>query len=214
MDLLAVFILALAISLDGFAAGITYGLKGIKINSLAILIISLASGVMVLSSMAFGMGMTTLLPKFWAVKFGGLLLVLIGVWIIYQSLQEILAAEGKKSYVQREVFSFKINSLGLIINILKEPIKADLDYSGTINKREAVILGAALALDAFGAGLGAAMAGYNILLTAFFVIAFKFILLKGGVYLGQNTTPYYTDNKKLKLTPGFILIILGMLKLL
>lgn len=210
--LLPVFILALAISLDGFVAGITYGLKGIKINTLAILIISIASGIMLLFSMVCGAWLTVLFPALWAERLGGLLLVLIGCWLLYHSLEERLVNESEESSWPREIFSFEISSLGLIINILQEPVKADLDYSGTISKQEAVILGAALALDAFGAGLGAAMAGYSILATVILVTSAKFILLKAGVYLGTNTTADYS-NTNLKLTPGFILIILGMLKL-
>lgn len=213
MGLLPVFILALAISLDGFAAGITYGLKGIRIDLLSIIIISIASGVMVLFSMVCGTWLTLLFPGLWATKIGGLLLVLIGCWLLYQSTREVESTEEVVSNWPREIFTFEINSLGLIINILQEPVRADLDYSGTISKKEAVILGTALALDAFGAGLGAAMAGYNILVTAVFVISFKFVLLKAGVYLGTHATANYS-NTKLKITPGFILIILGLLKLL
>ncbi|MBM7557085.1 sporulation membrane protein YtaF [Halanaerobacter jeridensis] len=213
MNLLPVLILALAISLDGFLAGITYGLKGIKINLCPIVIISIASGVMVLFSMVCGSWLTKLFPALWASKIGGLLLVLIGGWLLYQSAREIDNNEDIAKKWPRELFSFEINSLGLIINILQEPLRADLDYSGTISKQEAVVLGTALALDAFGAGIGAAMAGYNILATAIFVIAFKFVLLKMGVWLGTNTTADYSRNN-LKLTPGFILIILGLIKLL
>ena len=212
MELLPVFILALAISLDGFAAGITYGLKGIRINLLSIIIISIASGVMVLFSMVCGTWLTLLFSGVWATRIGGLLLVLIGCWLLYQSTREVDSAEEVRDW-PREIFTFEINSLGLIINILQEPVRADLDYSGTISKKEAVILGTALAVDAFGAGLGAAMAGYNILATAVLVVSFKFVLLKAGVYLGTHATANYSDTK-LKITPGFILIILGLLKLL
>mgnify|MGYP006277387897 CR=1 FL=1 len=213
VNLLPVLILSLAISLDGFVAGITYGLKGIKINLLAILIISIASGVMLLFSMICGSWLTTLFSGIWATKIGGLLLVLIGCWLLYQSTREVLGDNQKVENWPRKIFTFEISSLGLIINILQEPVKADLDYSGTISKQEAIILGAALALDAFGAGLGAAMAGYNILATAIFVITFKFILLKAGIWLGTNTTADYSK-RNLKLTPGLILIVLGLLKLL
>ena len=213
MELLSVFILALAISLDGFAAGITYGLKGIEINLLSIVIISIASGVLVLFSMICGAWLTLFFPGAWATKVGGLLLILIGSWLLYQSTREVDSDEDMVENWPREIFSFKISSLGLIINISQEPLRADLDYSGAISKQEAVVLGTALALDAFGAGLGAAMAGYDILATAIFVISFKFGLLKAGVYLGTNASSDYFDTK-LKITPGLILIILGLLKFL
>lgn len=213
VSLLPVFILALAISLDGFAAGITYGLKGIKINLLSIVIISIASGIMVLFSMVCGAWLTIFFSGVWATKVGGLLLILIGSWLLYQSTREINSGENIVKDWPREICNLKISSLGLIINISQEPVRADLDYSGTISKQEAVFLGTALALDAFGAGLGAALAGYDILATAILVISFKFVLLKAGVYLGTHANSDYCATK-LKVTPGLILIILGLLKFL
>ncbi|MFZ5824210.1 MAG: sporulation membrane protein YtaF, partial [Bacillota bacterium] len=55
----------------------------------------------------------------------------------------------------------KLGSIGIVIEILREPGAADMDRSGHINPMEAVFLGVALALDSTAAGLGAAMAGFS-----------------------------------------------------
>lgn len=214
MEVLSIFILAMAISLDGFVVGITYGLKKIKITFLPILIISIASGVTVLLSMNVGSILAKLISPLWAEKIGGVLLILIGSCLFLNSLDNREDREEiiEESLETKELFSFRIKSLGIIINILREPVRADLDYSGQISKKEAVFLGVALALDAFGAGVGAAMAGYHPYLTAFTVFAFKFLLLTTGVFLGEKIeADRFSD--RIKLLPGIILILLGVSKL-
>ncbi|OCL27564.1 sporulation membrane protein YtaF [Orenia metallireducens] len=215
MDLLAIFILAFAVSLDGFIVGITYGLKKIKIGLLPILIISLSSGMTILASMTLGRLLASFLSPSGAEKIGGILLIFIGIWLLYQSIRELLHTNNDEDNQEdnpKEIFTFKIESLGLIINILKEPVKADFDYSGVISNKEALFLGVALALDAFGAGIAAAMTGYDSLLTAVSVSGFKFILLTGGIYLGKQIESLVFSDK-IRLLPGIILILLGLSKL-
>ncbi len=215
LQILTIFILALAISLDGFVVGITYGLKKIKISLLPIIIISLASGMTMLVAMSLGNILANFFSVLWAEKIGGIILSLIGLWLLYQAVVEQLYKRDKSNNSDnvKEILSLKIESLGLIINILKKPVVADMDYSGTINNKEAVLLGIALALDAFGAGIAAAMTGYNSLLTAIAVSCLKFLLLSGGIYLGKKMESLLL-NDKIKLMPGIILILLGVFKII
>ncbi|GAB6138231.1 sporulation membrane protein YtaF [Halanaerobaculum tunisiense] len=214
MNLTAIFVLALAISLDGFVAGITYGLKKIEISYWAILIISIASGVTILLAMSLGSLLSRFLSPVWTTKLGGAVLVGIGGWLFYDSLHNLVATEKRSELEQspRELISLQIESLGLIINILHKPVKADLDYSGAISNKEAVFLGVALALDAFGAGIGAAMVGYQPLVSALLVTICKFTLLTGGLYIGQQVT-INRFGPQIRLLPGIILILLGLTKL-
>ena len=62
---------------------------------------------------------------------------------------------------EKIIFNFEIKSLGVVISILQKPTDVDFDKSGTINGVEALVLGIALSLDAFGAGIGAAMIGIS-----------------------------------------------------
>src|SRR5699024_12772258 len=54
------------------------------------------------------------------------------------------------------------------MSLLRKPQKADVDKSKTISMKEAFFLGTALALDAFGAGFGAARIGYAATMTGIF----------------------------------------------
>jgi len=87
---------------------------------------------------------------------------------------------------QDPLLTLNVNSLGIIIQILKKPVTADFDSSGEISLREAFFLGLALAMDALGAGVGLALAGMNIFFTAISVGMVKFILVNTGIRVGQR----------------------------
>ncbi|WP_408956653.1 sporulation membrane protein YtaF [Natroniella sp. ANB-PHB2] len=217
INLIAAFILAFAVSLDGFTVGVTYGLKGIKIDILPLLIISIASGFTMMIAMSIGNVLTSFISPVWAERVGGLILIVIGIWLFYQSLHILLAdssdeIEGAELDF-KELLSIRISSLGLIVNILQEPVKADFDYSGAISRKEAVFLGVALAMDAFGGGIGAGLAGYQPLFTSVSTFICKFFLLLLGIHLGKNINLSRFGNK-VKLLPGLILILLGLIQLL
>ena len=48
-----------------------------------------------------------------------------------------------------------------MIQILRKPTVADFDKSGTISAGEALLLGIALSVDSFGAGIGASLLGMH-----------------------------------------------------
>ncbi|MCK8815795.1 sporulation membrane protein YtaF [Natroniella sulfidigena] len=217
INLIAAFILAFAVSLDGFTVGITYGLKGIKINILPLLIISIASGFTMMLAMSVGNVLTLFISPAWAERIGGLILIVIGIWLFYQSLHIFLASRSDQTEEDglnfKELVSIRISSLGLIINILQEPVKADFDYSGAISKKEAIFLGIALAMDAFGGGIGAGLAGYQPVFTSIATFVSKFVLLLLGIQLGKSINLSRFGNK-IKLLPGLILVLLGLIQLL
>ncbi len=209
MEILASVLFALAVSADGFMVGIAYGMKRIHIPVLSLIVIALASSLAVTISMICGKGLATLIPEAWTSTIGSLILIVIGVYFLLGAFKgkiESLATDEEKPLV-----SLNIRSLGIIVQILKEPASADFDSSGVISTKEAFFLGLALALDALGAGIGLAMSGFNILLTALTVGMLKFILVNSGLFLGSVMT-----NSRLKmvstLIPGLIFIAIGLLK--
>lgn len=220
MQIIPILLLALAISLDGLAVGITYGMRKIKLPLLSLVIISLTSAISVLVSMLFGHLITNFLSVKVTEVLGGSILILIGLWILYQSVRQLLIEQtmnadisvNNNSISDQPLFDFKIESLGIVIKILQEPTTADFDYSGTISKQEAVFLGFALALDGFGAGIGAAMTGFAPLLTASIAGIVIFGCLSLGLYLGAKYNLKEADSR-ITLLPGLLLIILGAVKL-
>ena len=93
-----------------------------------------------------------------ATRIGGLVLIGIGIWVLYQFFRSDKKEEPKQ---EEKVWKLEIASLGLVIQILRKPTVADFDKSGTISAGEALLLGIALSVDSFGAGIGASLLGYR-----------------------------------------------------
>ncbi|NLB88892.1 MAG: sporulation membrane protein YtaF [Syntrophomonadaceae bacterium] len=209
MEIISPLLFALAVSSDGFMAGIAYGAKRIHIPVFSSAVVALASALAVTFSMICGKGLAAVIPEVWATRIGAFILIAIGIYFLLGACRDkIISLQVDE---EKPLISFNIRSLGIIVQILREPSSADMDCSGEISTKEAFFLGLALALDALGAGIGVAMAGLNILLTAIAVGMLKFILVNSGLYLGAIII-----NPKLKITsqliPGLILITIGLLE--
>jgi putative sporulation protein YtaF len=207
LELLAVLLFALAVSSDGFMVGIAYGFRKIKLPVMSLLLICVASATAVTAAMLVGKGLTSFLNPVAASRLGASTIMFIGLFFLVQSFRQKLGEiEGNGA---DPLLSIKVKPLGIIIQILKEPSSADFDRSGEIGMKEAFFLGLALAMDAFGAGIGIAMAGYNILFTALSVGMLKFILVSSGLVLGRRVKNERLQYLSSVLT-GFILLALGV----
>lgn len=217
MNFIYLFILALAVSLDSFGVGVTYGLRKVKLPLISIIIIGLSSAIMILISMQIGVWISLMLSPNAAKWIGSVILVSIGVWAIQQvvkSNQEV-ETDNKKRLTNKgkRIIYIEIKKLGIVIEILKKPIKADIDNSGYISSSEAILLGLALSLDAFGAGIGAALIGFNPVITAITIAGMSSLFILLGLKMG-----FWFSGiewlKKFTLLPGIILILIGILKVL
>jgi putative sporulation protein YtaF len=203
-------LLALAVSLDSFGAGLTYGLKSIKIPFRSISIIAICSAVTFLTSMLLG----TVLEQFVSPKTGEVLGGVILLGIGFYSLWQVFLPE--KDSIEKEtkdLVKFEIQSLGIVIHILKKPVIADIDKSGSITGWEAVLLGIALSLDAFGAGIGAALIDLSPAITASTIAVMSALFLWGGMILGlffYHKGPWV---KRISILPGLLLIVMGLLRI-
>lgn len=202
---MGLFILVIAVSLDGFGVGVTYGMKKTRIPFSALLIIMLCSGVVVLLSMTIGDFLNSFISPQKAEIIGGMILIFLGLFSLFNIIQ---------SKVDVDLSELKDSErLQRLKTVLSTPDQADLDQSGVITTGEAFLLGTALALDAFGAGLGAAIIGYSPLLTAVSVAimsgAFLFCGIQMGMLLLQNR-----QMQKLSFLPPILLISLGIFNML
>lgn len=194
--------LVIAVSLDGFGVGISYGMRKIHVPLVALLIIMLCSGIVVFLSMTIGNILSALITARGAEIFGGMILVALGIF----SLWNIYRTSPNAKKVDQATPGNKFTN---IKTVFKTPDKADLDYSGTISANEALLLGFALALDAFGAGFGASMLGYSPVLTPLLIAIMSGLFLYSGIRIGL----YLSTKKKLqqmKLIPPLLLILLGI----
>ncbi|SDJ21914.1 sporulation membrane protein YtaF [Natribacillus halophilus] len=207
---MALLVLAFAVSLDAFGVGMTYGMRKLKISVLPVVLIGFCSFISVLLAGLFAQVLFNYIPPQFADYLGGAILIGIGLWAIYQAMQpkEQPSAPVRKKQ-EGTMVNWEIKKLGLVIKVLRKPTAADMDGSGTISVKEAMLLGFALALDAFGAGFGAAMLGYPVIVFAVFVFVMCSVFLvlgkKGGFRLADRKTI-----DKLVFLPGLLIVCIGI----
>ncbi|MEW6065772.1 sporulation protein YtaF [Desulforamulus profundi] len=214
MDLLTMVAFALALNMDALGTGVAYGIRNIRIPFSSLLIISGMSVLTVVFSMTAGRMVSQLISPAFAHRLGGILLLLVGIWILVQSIRDARQEEGQEDCpgLERTVMQIRIKSLGLVIQVLREPSIADLDRSGVISAREALLLGAALAMDALGAGFAVSMFGFSPTLTAAVVGIGHILLTYVGLLLGKSFACSFLG-RQLAMLPGCILIAMGIFKI-
>ncbi|MBU8905146.1 sporulation membrane protein YtaF [Desertibacillus haloalkaliphilus] len=206
VEILSLLLLALAVSLDSFGVGLTYGLRKMKLPFKSLLFIASCSAISILIAMGFGTAIQSYLSPAFAEALGGIILILIGAWALYQVYKP--AKQEKKNKEDRVIINFEIKMLGVVVKILRKPMVADFDDSGTITGREAFLLGVALSLDAFGAGIGAALIGFSPIWMAVSVACMSALFVTFGMKSGN----FFADSywvKKFSFIPGVLLILLG-----
>lgn len=123
------------------------------------------------------------------------------------------AGEAENEKQKAAVFSLELRHLGVVIQILRTPSSADMDASGSISSMEAMLLGIALSLDAFGAGLGAALLGFSPVSTSLMIALFSGTFLLLGMRTGLKLSGRYWM-KHAAVLPALLLITMGIMKLL
>jgi putative sporulation protein YtaF len=224
VDLAALWLLAAALSLDSLSVGLLYGVRGIRLSWAAAGIVSLASGLLLAGAMIGGGLLRTILAPGVAGRLGALLLIGVGLWIAWSTLRGPKAAPGAGAAERaggpptgdlpgavRRVWRLQLGRVGVVVEILREPGRADLDRSGSISLGEAGLLGIALALDSVAAGLGAAMAGMPLLGLPVAATLLSFFFLLAGCW-GAGRLPLRLNGRWGALH-GLVLVLLGLVRL-
>lgn len=208
LHLWTALILAAALSVDGFGVGVSYGIRKIKIPFRSLLVICLTSALAMTVSMVSGHVIGAFFSAVVARRVGAFILVLVGLWILIHAWGQ---NQGPDNDGQRLLFRIAIPPLGVVVQILKEPAVADLDQSGEINVRESAFLGAALSMDAFGAGFGAALAGFSLLICPLTALVQLFFVY-GGLRLGKRCGLGFMG-EKVAFIPGLVILGIGLWKI-
>lgn len=215
--LLQCIMLAIPISLDCIGIGITYGIKNTYITPIAKCIIFAI--FFVVTTVAISIG--SIIIKVFSVEFanivGVILLVLMGLWIIFQSFHskdKETKTDDKDKSLKPKIYKFIIKRLGLTIKIIKNPTSSDLDHSNHIDAKEAVYLGSAISIDAFCAGVGCSAVGINSFFFPLFIAIFHVAFLSLGSFIGINLSSRTKIPDNIwSIISGILLITIGISKL-
>ncbi|AWX53967.1 sporulation membrane protein YtaF [Brevibacillus brevis] len=222
---LALLLVSLAISMDSVSVGLTYGLRNMRMPFLSLVVVSGCSFAVVYGVMLVGSSLTEWLTPEIGKYIGAAVLILMGLFTLWRLIatrsgteaQESTAASNaivaaeKQEEQEPIVLLSQFRIFGVMIQILKDPSKADADRSGHIMGWEAVMLGLALSLDAFGAGISLTFLGYSPLLVALCIAVMSALLLVVGIALGRRAgkSSWLT---RLTWLPPILLICIGVAK--
>jgi len=211
MNLFYVLLLGFAVSIDGFVAGIAYGLKNICLPMTSLLIVGITTILCTGVAMATAYLLGTFINTQLAMLLGAFVLILIGLFSLFQ---EYLTKDGTDYSTHGGDVSPKLTfSIGhLVINIMADPEKADVDQSQLINPIEALFLGLALGLDNMVAVFAAALMENLPIYTPLIMGFIQIMVITAGIYTSRR---FISDKlkKSFPYLPGSILIILGLIRL-
>ena len=214
MMILGVILLAVSLSMDSFGIGISYGIRSIKISVKAKIIMCFISIVFTSISMLLGNILTNIIPYNLSKFIGAGMLILFGLFIIFESFYKKIKVKNVNNRPKGLLKKF-FNFLGISIKIIRNPICGDIDKSSDIDCLEAIYLGVALSIDAFGAGIGYAVSGLNSMFIPIVTAVFQYVFLSCGWFFGKRLMIFNNiDSQVFVVISGVLLIVLSVVRLL
>lgn len=176
-------VMAVSLSLDALGVSLTYGLRRVRIPAGSLLMMSLISALYFGIACLFGRVLGHLLPQSSARLISMLLLALLCIWMTAQTLLAPREGAGSRP---KTLARLSLQSLGITVTIIRNPMLADMDSSKSIDCREAVFLASALSMDSIGIGISYAMLGAVNLLAPLVVGLFQFTFVCAGNAIGMR----------------------------
>lgn len=206
-----VILLAVAVSVDGFVAGVAYGLKHIRMPLISLVIVGVVTALLTGIAMFCAYVLGQFIDTDIAIATGSLLLILLGTWSLFQQ------------YLTKNISSYELSgeptvrkltfSIGrLVISIVAKPETADFDHLGYISSLEAIFLGVALGLDAMVGTFAAALMGVLPHYTPLAVGLIHMACIACGCYASNRFVPE-NIKKQFPYLPGVLLIFLGLIRM-
>ncbi|HIE12011.1 MAG TPA: sporulation membrane protein YtaF [Desulfotomaculum sp.] len=210
MDLFAILLLVIAANLDNLGVGISLRIRRIRVPFSSNLLIAFTTSSGTLLTLIAGKWLASFISPELAKYTGALVIIATGVWVLYEELCRAGRKAAAVNPAEAEYEQPPPETAGQrrLTELLTAPSLADVDHSGHIDLKEALLLGMALALNNFAAGLGAGVFGLNPLLTAFTVSLFSLFLLWLGIGLGQNCMSRWLGDCAGPVA-GLLLVLLG-----
>ncbi|AQS06900.1 sporulation membrane protein YtaF [Clostridium beijerinckii] len=199
--ILSALLFSLSSNLDNLVIGIAYGIKKIRIGTAANLIVALVTSTGTFLSMLLGIYVSKFLPSFLSNSLGAGIIIILGLYFVIQSIFKLINNK-------------KIKELALknTNDMIEYAEKSDLDKSGDIDKKEALLVAFALTFNNFGTGVAASVTGVNIELTVILTFIISICTLKLGERAGNHILGKFLG-KFAPLISGLLLISLGVIEL-
>ena len=213
----SLLLLSISLSLDSLGAGLSYGIRKTKIPFVAKVIICIFSIIYAGLALVLGGGIQRFLTPLTANIIGVIILGGMGLIILIKAIRQ---KEEKSEITNISIkkdrsFTIALKSLEITINIIRNPSDCDIDKSGTIEVKEAILLGFALSIDAIGVGIGAALVGLSSYILPISIGLCQYVFLCVGLFFGAKLINLGKKRERvISLLPGILLMVMAVLKLI
>ncbi len=176
--ILSSLLLALSGNVDNFAVGIAYGVKHLRISVLANLLIAGVSSAGTVISMWAGVVISKVLPNPIANALGSSVLILIGIWGIWETLKTHKQSRKHKQVSSPDELAYT--------TYIDDPGRVDIDKSRSVELKEAWFLALALTINNLAGGIGGGISGLDIPFTTAFTFSASLLAINGGFWVGDS----------------------------
>ena len=133
-------LLAIALSLDSLGTGVAYGMRRLTFPLPAYFVLAASTGGLMTASMLIGSSLLGSSDAILVSALGRTALLLVGVWQVYRGWRQYLDILAHES-PDRPVASFRLPFLGILVQVLQDPTRADINMSGRLDPGESALLG-------------------------------------------------------------------------
>ena len=216
--LFSILVLSVSLSIDALFVGFAYALDGTRIPFGSKMIICFFSILYAGIAVFAGSTAARFLPAAVGRAIGAGMLFLIGCWMILKGFVKSASTARRKESAGNDgapIFRWMIRSLGVTVQILRNPDAGDIDRSGVIDLRESILLGSALSVDAIGVGIGSALSGLSGWYIPLSIGLCQLLFLSTGLAAGKRFGFLRKNGGRIAaVTPGLFLLALAALRLL
>ncbi len=190
---ITIVLFAVAACADSFVIGFNYGVKGVRISTIANSFLSLICLVGTFLSMLLGRFSGYYLDPAATDAIGGLIFVLLGLWMLKGSLSAPKLQQRTREYSEN-------------------PELVDKDQSSVIELRESLLIGLILCLNNIGLGIGAGMAHISMIMAPLVSALFSFVFIWSGCAIGKRITSRLFS-RVLEIVGAMLIVVLGIKEL-
>lgn len=209
LTILEAAMIASALSIDSFTAGLAYGSNKIKLPFRSVMIINVVCSSILGIALFAGAFISSYLPHWLTVTVSFTILVIIGIIKLLDSITKSIIR--KHSNISKK-FTLSILNFNFILNLYANPEKADLDQSNSLSPYEAVLLAISLSFDGIAIGLGAGIIQVNVLAVILWSLITDALFLMCGHVVGTKIAQKLPFN--ISWISGIVLIGLAFSKIL
>lgn len=192
LELISAIIFSISANLDNIIIGISYGTKKFHISNERNILIALITTFVTFIAMYFGKYITLIMPASLANILGSSVLILIGLYTLFQSVLSYYITNKKKR----------------TLNITNSPPIV----SKRISYKELFLIALTLSGNNLATGIAASIINLNIFITVISTFIFGYLFM----YIGNKIGNGFISNiatKYATIISGILLVLLGIIEL-